>query len=477
MCKKMVLLVLVVGFGLATSITCVAEEIWREAESADKVASPMKIYPDGVTDPVKMAAGQGQPSGGKYIGTTGDVDGNNDLIYTEGAKFNITVKGGIYKIVARVSNVEDDSFWMRVPTATTNTKNNSSGWVLWNGIRPETPDWHWVEVHSSDDNKQVVHFTLPAGTHTVEWLHRENENFIDGFVVTDNLELDPATLPDIVRAVLEKASKPCPANKKQNVPCKVVLSWKPGKFAPAADGHRIYLSEDAEDVNQGLDAALQKDSLEGTPQDSSKYPTTGALNLGFGKTYYWRVDEVNSTTGWDKGNIWQFTVEPRNEELTSAQIKAATATSKYSDDVGPEKTVDRSGLAADDTHSTKLTDMWLSKSHSQGQAWIKYEFDKPYKLHKMLVCNYNAAGTSTGCGFKNVTIEYSTNGSDWTQLGSYEFAIASGETNYVHNTTIDFAGKETRFVKITANNNHSNGARDKYGLSEVRFFCIPEFVR
>jgi hypothetical protein len=478
MYKKLVLLGLVVAFSLAASGACAADEIWREAESADKIAPPMKIYPDEVSDPVNAAGGQGEPSGGKYIGTDGKVKGNNDLIYAEGAKFNITVKGGTYKIVARVSNVQDDSFWMRIPTATTNTKNNSNGWVSWNGIRPQTADWHWVEVHSSDDNKQVVQFTLSAGTHTVEWLHRENENFLDGFVVTDNLQLDPATLLDVVRAVpLEKASKPCPANRKQNVPCKVVLGWTPGKYAPAKDGHRIYFSEDVKDVNQGLAAALQKDSVEGTPQDSNKYPTTGTLDLGFGKTYYWRVDEANSATGWDKGNIWQFTVEPLNKELTSAQIKAATAVSKDSNDVGPEKTIDRSGLDANDAHSTKLTDMWLSKSHSQGQGWIKYEFDKPYKLHKMLVWNYNGTGTSTGCGFKNVTIEYSTSGSDWTQLGSYEFAIASGGPNYVPNTTIDFAGKDAQFVRVTANSNHSNGALDKYGLSEVRFFYIPELVR
>ena len=309
MCKKMVLLVLVVAFSLAASVAGAAEEIWREAESADKIALPLKIYPDEAIDPVKAVGGQGEPSGGKYIGTTGDIDGNNDLIYTEGAKYNITVKGGTYKIVARVSNVEDDSFWMRIPTATTNTKNNSSGWVLWNGIRPETPDWHWVEVHSSDDDKQVVQFTLSAGTHTVEWLHRENENFLDSFVVTDDLQLDPNVVGGVPK-VLVKASNPSPADKEPNVPCKVVLSWTPGKFAPAADGHRIYFSEDFKDVNQGLAAALQKDSVEGTPQDSSKYPTTGNLDLGFGKTYYWRVDEANSISGWDIGGIWQFTVKP-----------------------------------------------------------------------------------------------------------------------------------------------------------------------
>lgn len=480
--KRVVFLILVVSFstGFVRQKNCRAEEIWREAETADTMAAPLEIFPDGTFDPVKTVGGQGEPSGGKYIGTTGDVDGNNDLIYTEGAKYNFTVKGGTYKVVARVSNVEDDSFWMRIPGATTNTKNNSAGWVLWNGIRPETADWHWVNVHSSDDNKQVVHFTLQAGTHTVEWMHRENENFLDGFIITSNLELDPATLPDVIGEgpkISEKASNPKPADKEQDVPCKVVLSWTPGKFAPATDGHRIYLSEEFKDVNEGLAGALQKDPVEDTPQDSSGYPTTGTLDLGFGKTYYWRVDEANSTAGWDKGDVWQFTVEPLTKELTFAEIKNVTAVSADSNDTGPERTVDRSGLDADGAHSTKTTDMWLSKSHSPGQAWVKYEFERAYKLHKMWVWNYNGTGAGTLYGIKDVTIEYSTDGADWTALGTYEIAKGSGEPKYAHNTTIGFEGKVARYVRITANSNHSNGALDQYGLSEVRFFYIPVFVR
>jgi hypothetical protein len=27
-----------------------------------------------------------------------------------------------------------------------------------------------------------------------------------------------------------------------------------------------------------------------------------------GKTCYWRVDEANSTTGWDVGSVWRFTI-------------------------------------------------------------------------------------------------------------------------------------------------------------------------
>ncbi len=206
MFKKLVLFALVAAFSLTINLAVIAEEIWLEAEAADSIASPLEVFPDSGYDPVKSAEAKGEPSGGKYIGTTGSVSGNNDLIYTEGAKSNFTVKGGEYKVIARVSNVQDDSFWMRIKTATTNTKNNSNGWVLWNGIRPQTPDWHWVAVHSSDDDKQVVHFTLSQGKHTIEWLHRENENFLDCFVITDNLELDPNTLPDAIPKPSEKAS-------------------------------------------------------------------------------------------------------------------------------------------------------------------------------------------------------------------------------------------------------------------------------
>ena len=198
MSKRSILFVLVAFVFTNLNLVVVAEEILLEAEAADSIASPLEVFPDSGYDPVKNAEGKGEPSGGKYIGTTGSASGNNDLIYTEGAKYDFTVKGGTYKVVARVSNVDDDSFWMRIKTATTNTKNNSNGWVLWNGIRPQTPDWHWVAVHSSDDNKQIVHFTLSEGKHTIEWLHRENENFLDCFIITDNLELDPNTLPDAV---------------------------------------------------------------------------------------------------------------------------------------------------------------------------------------------------------------------------------------------------------------------------------------
>ena len=58
----------------------------------------------------------------------------------------------------------------------------------------------------------------------------------------------------------------------------------------------------------------------------------------------------------------------------------------------------------------------------------------------MWVWNGNQASEpSAGIGAKDVTVEYSTDGTTWTALaGVPQFAQATGEPNYVHNTTVDF---------------------------------------
>ena len=85
--------------------------------------------------------------------------------------------------------------------------------------------------------------------------------------------------------------------------------------------------------------------------------------------------------------------------------------------------------------------MWLSKKN-ETPIWIQYEFDAVYSLHEMWVWNQNQmTELDNGNGAKDVTIEVSTDGTTWTALeGVPEFAQATGEPNYVHNTTVDFGG-------------------------------------
>ena len=154
----------------------------------------------------------------------------------------------------------------------------------------------------------------------------------------------------------------------------------------------------------------------------------------------------------------------------------ATASSTWADS-GPENTVNGSGLDEDDLHSTVSADMWLSAADGAQPVWIQYEFDKAYKLHEMLVWNYNVEFEHVlGYGLKNVTITHSEDGATWEELSDVEFAQATAQHGYACNTTVDLAGVKARFVRLTANTNW-NGSLPLCGLSEVRFLRIPTYAK
>jgi len=264
------------------------------------------------------------------------------------------------------------------------------------------------------------------------------------------------------------ASKPVPATEVIDVPRDVVLNWAANETAVK---HDVYFGTVFDDVN---------DASAGDPLDVMASPgqTDTSLDMGrleFGQTYFWRVDEVNGAPDFTvfKGDIWSFTIEPLGRPIESI---TATASSSNSDTMGPEKTIDGSGLDEMDQHSTLATDMWLS---GMGDATpsVQYEFDKAYKLHQLLVWNSNQMIESfVGLGAKDVSIEYSVDGIEWIALeGPIQFNQAIGAPNYTANTTVDFGGVMARFVKITVNAGW--GMLPQYGLSEVRFLYIPTFAR
>jgi len=266
----------------------------------------------------------------------------------------------------------------------------------------------------------------------------------------------------MIGIALGVASNPSPADEATDVPREVVLSWTPGEYAPPVNGHKVYMSENFSDVNDGVG---------GIANDANSYAPPQRLD--FGTNYYWRVDEVNGPPDYTvyQGDVWSFTTEPFAYAIKNI---AATASSTQSADMGPENTVNESGLDDNDLHSKNESDMWLSSVAGLQPTWIQYEFDKVYKLHQMWVWNSNQmVEPMVGFGFKDVTIEYSVNGTDYTALGTtHEFARAPGTPGYAHNTTVDFGGLGAKYVRLTANRNWG-GILNQYGLSEVRFFHIP----
>ncbi|MBA7600058.1 hypothetical protein ES703_07105 [subsurface metagenome] len=262
-----------------------------------------------------------------------------------------------------------------------------------------------------------------------------------------------------------KVSNPRPSKGATDVSRHVVLSWTPGIYAPPINGHKVYISESFNDVNDGIG---------GVAQDANSYDPG---RLDFGTTYYWRVDEVNGPPDYTvyEGKVWSFTTEPVAYAIENI---TATASSTHNADMSPENTINGSGLDANDLHSTGEMNMWLSSTTGPQPNWIEYEFDKVYKLHEMWVWNSNQSLESVlGLGIKDASIEYSVDGNDYTTLGTtHEFAQAPGADDYPHNTTVDLSGLAAKYVRLTANSNWG-GMLPQYGLSEVRFFHIPIHAR
>ena len=261
---------------------------------------------------------------------------------------------------------------------------------------------------------------------------------------------------------------PYPQNGTVDVIQPLILSWLVGASALHYD---IYFGEDEQAVanattdSPGIYRGRQ-------PREVTTYdPGT----LEWGKTYYWRIDKVNGPPDYtvNEGSLWVFTTEPTAYPI---QNITATASSMHKADTGPEKSIDGSGLDDNDLHSKEPTDMWLSGNEPLG-AWIEFQFDRIYKLHEMWVWNSNQISEPLlDFGFKDVMIEYSTNGTDWMELdGVPEFAQAPGKDGYAHNTTFDLGGATAKYIRLNAVSNW--GDLPQFGLSEVRFFYKPVRAR
>ncbi len=268
--------------------------------------------------------------------------------------------------------------------------------------------------------------------------------------------------------IAPQAINPEPANKQADVRRDVTLGWTPDASIAT---HDVYFGTNADDVNLA-GRTDPRGALVSLAQDANTYDPQGLLALD--QTYYWRVDEVNGAPDFTvfKGRVWSFAGEPTVYKLSNI---TATASSSWSANTGPEKTIDGSGLNGQDQHGMDSSTMWTSAGESN--PWIQYRFDRVYSLHQMWVWNSNqSVEWILGMGIKSVRVEYSTDGQSWTALTDVtEFAQAPSTEGYAHDTTVDFHGAPAQFVRITPLSSWSG--RTQCGLSEVRFHYTPVFAR
>jgi len=130
------------------------------------------------------------------------------------------------------------------------------------------------------------------------------------------------------------------------------------------------------------------------------------------------------------------------------------------------------GQCYPDRHNTTWYDQWisceasLSPNAERGLShWIMYDFGKKIEMKAIHVWNSNIPGY-LDYGMKSVAIDYSDDGENWHELGTYQFDQASGKNIYQGFDVESFASFKTRYLLLTGLSNYGGAC---YGLSEVRF--------
>ncbi|MEN6575653.1 MAG: LamG-like jellyroll fold domain-containing protein [Phycisphaerales bacterium] len=299
-----------------------------------------------------------------------------------------------------------------------------------------------------------IHVGSNSG-HGMGWF----QGLVDDLQIYDEALAD-AQIREIMKELL--AHDPIPGDLAVDVPCDAVAQWTASEFAAA---HDVYFGAVFDDVNDA-----SRDNPMGVLASQSQTATEfDPAVIEYGRTYYWRIDEVNAAPDYTifKGDTWSFTAEPYAYPITSLTVEAS-AEQITSPAI---RTIDGSGLDEFDQHGADLKTMWVTPGGLP--AWIQYSFDKAYKLHELWVWNANSElELLMGFGAKDVVIEYSTDGETWTPLESVpEFAKGAGMATYMANTIVDLGEVTARHVRLTINDNW--GATAMVSLSEVRFFYVP----
>ena len=124
-----------------------------------------------------------------------------------------------------------------------------------------------------------------------------------------------------------------------------------------------------------------------------------------------------------------------------------------------------------DRHNTTWYNAWTSCSPSanpnsdRGEShWLKYDLGYIYLLKDSKLWNANHPDLLSN-GLNEVVIDYSIDGVNWEEWGTFTIAQASGQNLYEGITGPDFEEILAQYVLITAISNHGG---DCYSLSELK---------
>jgi len=184
--------------------------------------------------------------------------------------------------------------------------------------------WHHIAITVSEQSRTMILYldgnivgsktncrnsVNDLGNTTNNWLGRSQyadpyfNGSLDDFQIYDRV-LSQSEIKKVANP--EMAFVPIPADGSTISEPEVVLHWDTGIYAVS---HDVYFGEIFDDVN---DATISTASIYKGRQSQNSYPATGTMTVELGKTYYWRVDEVNDLHPnklW-RGSVWSFRAQP-----------------------------------------------------------------------------------------------------------------------------------------------------------------------
>jgi len=151
----------------------VGDSIWLEAEEG-ALGNAWTVGPD-------LAASDGQ-----FIGSLISEEDHSDEI--PGAEwlatYSFDASGGDYTVSLRAQESDENSFWVRIATASSQTSEDlDGGWIA--HFVDAWQAWEFNEV--SIDDEPVI-WTLPPGTNVVEIAKREPGVWLDAILITEVVE-------------------------------------------------------------------------------------------------------------------------------------------------------------------------------------------------------------------------------------------------------------------------------------------------
>lgn len=102
--------------------------------------------------------------------------------------------------------------------------------------------------------------------------------------------------------------------------------------------------------------------------------------------------------------------------------------------------------------------------------WLIYDFGRPYLLTELYLWNANEIARLDQ-GVKDLTIDYSPDGQNWTDLGSFPVEKASGRSYYGGTQVAQFESIKAQYVLLSLNANWGDSSCTT--VTEVMFTLKP----